>query len=104
LKAKRIYRRFFYSIFPFSIFEFQGFGKGLDDVVISGCLGDQQAALVGQRCFEEGKAKNTYGTGAFLLFNTGQKIVESKHGLLTTVAFQLGASSRPFYALEVWQC
>lgn len=50
------------------------------------CLGDQQAALVGHLCLKEGQAKNTYGTGCFLLLNTGQKPVQSKHGL-TTLAF-----------------
>ena len=55
---------------------------------LCGCLGDQQAATVGQLCFNKGSAKNTYGTGAFLLYNTGNKIVESKSGLLTTVLYQ----------------
>jgi len=68
-------------------------------VPISGILGDQQAALVGQTCFKPGEAKNTYGTGCFLLMNTGEKPIPSKHGLLTTVAYKLGA--RPVcYALE----
>ena len=68
-------------------------------VPISGILGDQQAALVGQACFKPGEAKNTYGTGCFLLMNTGEKPIPSKHGLLTTVAYKLGA--RPVcYALE----
>src|SRR6202030_3800664 len=68
-------------------------------VAIAGILGDQQAALVGQTCFKPGEAKNTYGTGCFLLMNTGEKPIPSKHGLLTTVAYQLGA--RPVcYALE----
>jgi glycerol kinase len=68
-------------------------------VPISGILGDQQAALVGQTCFKPGEAKNTYGTGCFLLLNTGEKQIPSQHGLLTTVAYKLGA--RPVcYALE----
>lgn len=68
-------------------------------VVIAGDLGDQQAALVGQTCFKPGEAKNTYGTGCFLLMNTGEKVVSSKSGLLTTVAYKLG--SQPVrYALE----
>jgi glycerol kinase len=68
-------------------------------VPISGILGDQQAALVGQTCFKPGEAKNTYGTGCFLLMNTGEKPIPSKHGLLTTVAYKLG--TRPVcYALE----
>ena len=68
-------------------------------VPIAGILGDQQAALVGQTCFQVGDAKNTYGTGAFLLMNTGENPVSSKHGLLTTVAYKLGAK-RAHYALE----
>jgi glycerol kinase len=71
----------------------------LQGVPIAGILGDQQAALVGQTCFHDGEAKNTYGTGCFLLMNTGEKPVTSKHGLLTTVAYKLG--NRPaYYALE----
>ncbi|XP_015592456.1 glycerol kinase [Cephus cinctus] len=69
-------------------------------VPISGCLGDQQSALVGQMCFHQGQAKSTYGTGCFLLYNTGTAIVDSSHGLLTTVAYQLGANVPPVYALE----
>ena len=68
-------------------------------VPIAGDLGDQQAALVGQTCFYPGQAKNTYGTGCFLLLNTGSKAVQSKHGLLTTVAYKFGAKP-PYYALE----
>ncbi|XP_071095510.1 glycerol kinase 3-like isoform X1 [Haliotis cracherodii] len=71
--------------------------KGLP---ISGILGDQQAALVGQTCFKLGQAKNTYGTGCFLLYNTGTSPVESKTGLLTTVAYKLGKSKPVVYALE----
>ena len=55
---------------------------------------------MGQKCFKKGQAKNTYGTGCFLLYNTGQDIVFSKNGLLTTLAFQLGPKAAPFYALE----
>ncbi|XP_075401032.1 glycerol kinase 2 [Tenrec ecaudatus] len=69
-------------------------------VPISGCLGDQSAALIGQMCFEEGQAKNTYGTGCFLLCNTGRKCVFSEHGLLTTVAYKLGKDKPVIYALE----
>jgi len=69
------------------------------NVPIAGILGDQQAALVGQTCFEAGEAKNTYGTGCFLLMNTGTRKVESNSGLLTTVAYKLGDQS-PHYALE----
>lgn len=72
----------------------------LEGVPISGCLGDQSAALVGQLCFQEGQAKNTYGTGCFLLCNTGRKCVFSEHGLLTTVAYKLGKKKPAIYALE----
>jgi glycerol kinase len=68
-------------------------------VPISGILGDQQAALVGQACFKPGEAKNTYGTGCFLLLNTGEKPIPSKHGMLTTVAYKFGAQP-VCYALE----
>src|SRR5918993_992587 len=71
----------------------------LRDVPIAGILGDQQAALVGQTCFEPGEAKNTYGTGCFMLMNTGLKIVPSTAGLVTTVAYQL-ADEPPRYALK----
>ncbi len=68
-------------------------------VPVAGALGDQQAALFGQTCFDEGDAKNTYGTGSFYLMNTGTEAVESEHGLLTTIGFQL--SGEPVqYALE----
>ena len=68
-------------------------------VPVAGILGDQQAALVGQTCFKSGEAKNTYGTGCFLLMNTGGHPVQSKCGLLTTVAYRLG-SQPAAYALE----
>ncbi len=71
----------------------------LKGAAIAGILGDQQAALVGQTCFRGGEAKNTYGTGCFLLMNTGTKPTESKHGLLTTVAYKLGEQPAR-YALE----
>jgi glycerol kinase len=71
----------------------------LAGVPIAGCLGDQQAAMMGQRC-QEKEAKNTYGTGCFMLLHTGTTAVESKHGLLTTVAYQLGPDAAPNYALE----
>jgi len=67
---------------------------------IAGIAGDQQAALFGQACFEPGQAKNTYGTGAFLLRNTGEAPVGSSSGLLTTVAWQLGPNEPATYALE----
>jgi glycerol kinase len=65
----------------------------------TGALGDQHAAMAGQVCFAPGEAKNTYGTGNFLLLNTGRDLVRSKHGLLTTVCYQFDAES-PAYALE----
>ena len=65
---------------------------------IMGCLGDQSAALVGQKGFEPGRAKNTYGTGCFLLYNVGEKPVISRHGLLATVAYHF--KGKPVYALE----
>lgn len=74
--------------------------KEIKDVPISGVLGDQHAALFGQNCYNPGEAKCTYGTGAFLLMNTGTKLVPSTQGLLTTVAYQLGKHSPPVYALE----
>jgi glycerol kinase len=71
----------------------------LDGVPVAGILGDQQAALFGQTCFNVGEAKNTYGTGCFMLLNTGTEPVTSQNGLLTTVAYQVG-SSPAVYALE----
>jgi len=68
-------------------------------VAVAGDLGDQQAALFGQACFKPGEAKNTYGTGCFMLMNTGEKIVPSKCGLLTTVGYQIGGKPA-VYALE----
>ena len=67
-------------------------------VAISGAAGDQQAALFGQACFEKGMAKNTYGTGCFMLMNTGEELVPSKNGLLTTIAW--GVDGKVEYALE----
>ena len=79
------------------------YGKVTSEVMtgvpIAGILGDQQAALVGQTCYQPGQAKNTYGTGCFMLMNTGTEVVPSKHGLLTTVAYQF--ENQPVhYALE----
>ncbi|MFF0267773.1 glycerol kinase GlpK [Kribbella sp. NPDC004536] len=71
----------------------------LPGVRIGAALGDQQAALFGQTCFSPGEAKCTYGTGSFLLMNTGQEIVRSKHGMLTTVAYRIGDHAAS-YALE----
>ncbi|XP_049886227.1 glycerol kinase [Pectinophora gossypiella] len=72
----------------------------LKGIPVSGCLGDQQAALVGQMCLQKGLAKATYGTGCFVLYNTGEIRVNSTRGLLTTVAYQLGSENPPQYALE----
>jgi glycerol kinase len=68
------------------------------EIPVTGCAGDQQAALFGHACFEPGAAKNTYGTGCFALMNTGTSPVESRHGLLTTIAWDLGQGYT--YALE----
>lgn len=70
-----------------------------DSIPVCGDLGDQQAALVGQTCYTPGEAKNTYGTGCFMLLNTGTEIVSSKSGLLTTLAYQIGQAPA-VYALE----
>jgi glycerol kinase len=78
------------------------YGEGRDPlpgVPIAGDLGDQQAALFGQTCFAPGAAKNTYGTGCFMLLNTGTEAVPSRHGLLTTAAYQIEGQP-PVYALE----
>ena len=80
---------------------FGSFAYGpLKGVRITGCLGDQSAALVGQQGFSPGSAKNTYGTGCFLLYNVGETPVISKHGLLATVAYDFGGHRKPVYALE----
>ncbi|MDO6685428.1 MULTISPECIES: glycerol kinase GlpK [unclassified Agarivorans] len=73
-------------------------GKGGTRIPIAGIAGDQQAALFGQQCYRKGMAKNTYGTGCFLLMNTGEKPVKSTHGLLTTIAFSIDGKVN--YALE----
>ncbi len=74
-------------------------GGVLGGAAITGVLGDQQSAMFGQAALETGDAKNTYGTGCFLLVNTGTRAVQSEHGLLTTVAYQVG-NGKPRYALE----
>ena len=68
------------------------------EIIISGAAGDQQAALFGQTCFETGEAKNTFGTGGFVLVNTGDRIVKSNNGLLSTIAW--GLNDKVYYALE----
>ncbi|TIA32954.1 glycerol kinase [Aureobasidium pullulans] len=72
----------------------------LKGMKIAGCLGDQSSALVGQQGFTPGSAKNTYGTGCFLLYNVGEKPTISTHGLLATVAYDFGRNRKPVYALE----
>jgi glycerol kinase len=82
--------------------EVYGHGRKNDlliDTPIAGILGDQQAATFGQACFEIGMGKNTYGTGNFMLVNTGEDLVRSENGLLTTVAYKIG-ENKPVYALE----
>jgi len=76
--------------------DFQDFA----DVPITGCIGDQQGALVGHRCFAVGSAKSTYGTGCFMLYNVGQETAYSNFGMLSTVGYQLGSDQPPAYALE----
>jgi len=77
-----------------------GHAKGaLDGIPVAGDLGDQQAALFGQTCFSAGEAKNTYGTGCFMLLNTGTKPVQSKNGLLTTLGYKIGDQDA-VYCLE----
>ncbi len=77
----------------------QAAGGALAGVPVASALGDQQAALFGQTCYSEGEAKSTYGTGTFLLMNTGDKPISSRNGLITTVGYQIG-DSQPVYALE----
>ncbi|MEO7913383.1 MAG: FGGY-family carbohydrate kinase, partial [Roseiflexaceae bacterium] len=80
--------------------EFYGHAVGdLEGIPIAGILGDQQAATVGQTCFSVGEAKNTYGTGCFMILNTGEEIVPSKSGLLTTLCYKMG-DAKAVYALE----
>lgn len=80
------------------VYGYAHIGGGSADIPISGIAGDQQAALFGQQCFKKGMVKNTYGTGCFLLMNTGDKPIASKHGLLTTVGYKVG--DQVTYALE----
>ncbi|KDE06233.1 hypothetical protein MVLG_03392 [Microbotryum lychnidis-dioicae p1A1 Lamole] len=75
-------------------------GHILEGIPIAGLVGDQQAALVGNKCLERGSAKQTYGTGCFMLYNTGRDIVKSAHGLLTTVGYKAGPNAQIAYALE----
>jgi len=75
------------------------YGRTRDGVPVAGDMGDQHAALFGQTCFAPGEAKNTYGTGCFMLMNTGQMPVQSRNGLLTTLGYKIGDAA-PVYALE----
>jgi len=75
------------------------FGQTRDGIPVAGVMGDQHAALFGQTCFNPGDAKNTYGTGCFMLMNTGENAVPSTNGLLTTLGYKLG-KAKPVYALE----
>ncbi|TFK74961.1 glycerol kinase [Pluteus cervinus] len=92
------------SVLPKLVSTSEVYGKiaygPLKGVPIGGLVGDQQGALVGNKCLKQGEAKCTYGTGAFLLFCTGGEIVKSSHGLLSTVAYQAGPGAKPVYALE----
>lgn len=97
LKALHIDKKIFPEVKP-SSFHFGDFILDGTKIPIAGIAGDQQAALFGQACFKKGNAKNTYGTGCFLLMNTGKKPQFSKNGLLTTIAW--GINSKVYYALE----
>ena len=103
LKILKIPRQILPRIMPSS--DTHTWGTTLEDgplnakIPVCGALGDQQAALVGQTCFNMGEAKNTYGTGCFLLLNTGTTPVPSQHGLITTVAYKMD-DQKPVYCLE----
>lgn len=98
LEIMNIPRQLLPKIKPSS--ELYGYAQGLmNGVPVAGILGDQQAALFGQTCFEAGEAKNTYGTGCFMLMNTGEQPIQSQSGLLTTVGYKIGNQS-PVYCLE----
>ena len=103
LNTFKIPRKMLPHIVPSSDSHFYGTtsrgGPFKDRIPIGGDLGDQQAALVGQTCFSPGEAKNTYGTGCFMLINTGTKVIQSKKGLLTTLAYKIGETPA-VYALE----
>ncbi|GAA5998912.1 glycerol kinase [Rhodotorula paludigena] len=75
-------------------------GHPLEGVPIAGLIGDQQAALVGNKCLKKGDAKQTYGTGCFMLYNTGTEVVRSTHGLVSTVGYKMGPNEPLHYALE----
>jgi len=98
LELMRVPRSLLPEVVPSSGVVAEATVEGLEGVPIAGIAGDQQAALFGQACFAPGMAKNTYGTGCFLLMNTGTEPVSSSNGLLTTIAWQLG--DQRTYALE----
>jgi glycerol kinase len=87
------------SLLPRIISSSEVCGATREGIPVAGILGDQQAALFGQTCFSEGEAKNTYGTGCFMLLHTGEQAVPSRNGLLTTVGYRL-RGQKPVYALE----
>lgn len=98
LQVMQIPRRMLPRINPSS--QVLGYARGfLEGIPIAGILGDQQAALFGQTCFEPGEAKNTYGTGSFMMLNTGEKPVQSNSGLLTTLGYKIG-DQKAIYCLE----
>ncbi|MGH8325605.1 MAG: FGGY family carbohydrate kinase, partial [Steroidobacteraceae bacterium] len=99
LEAFGIPRAMLPRIVPSSGLALEASASPLAGARLEALLGDQQAALVGEACFAPGHAKNTYGTGCFVLMNTGERIVRSRAGLVTTVAYQMG-SSPARYALE----
>ena len=99
LKIMGVPRAMLPSIRPSSQVYGQAKGGPLDGIPVAGDLGDQQAALFGQACYDVGEAKNTYGTGCFMLLNTGTKPVPSKSGLLTTLGYKIG-DQPAVYALE----
>jgi glycerol kinase len=87
------------ALLPKIVSSSEVYGETRDGIPVAGDLGDQQAALFGQTCFAPGEAKNTYGTGCFMLMNTAETAVQSKNGLLTTLGYKIG-NQRPVYALE----
>jgi glycerol kinase len=99
LKIMGVPRAMLPSVRPSSQVYGNAKGGELDGIPVAGDLGDQQAALFGQACYDAGEAKNTYGTGCFMLLNTGTKPVQSKSGLLTTLGYKIG-NEPAVYALE----
>jgi glycerol kinase len=99
LKTMGVPRAMLPAIRPSSEVYGKAANSGLEGVPVAGDLGDQQAALFGQTCFSIGEAKNTYGTGCFMLLNTGTKPVQSKNGLLTTLGYKIG-DQPAVYCLE----